>query len=342
MALGCRGDVGSRLERVDRPFYEERLRAFLPERMLDFHTHIYRAAFTGVRKANARTWPEHFTPVSWGVPALKRYYERLFPGKQVEPVCFGMPTAAADVDASNAFVAESARAYGVRAFLLSSPRWSARELEERLDAGPFLGLKPYPVLAGSSECSIFAFLPPAHLRVAEERGLCVLLHLPRAGRLADPANIAELHEVSQKYPRLKLVIAHIGRAYCLPNAERGLPLLRDCPQLMFDFSASANPDVFALALQEVGPQRLIFGTDLPAVAFRAKRICEGDHYINIVARSRTDDPHIRVADPCEAGRLTFFVYEQVEAFRQAALAAGLSAADVEDVFRGNALRLLYG
>jgi len=173
-------------------------------------------------------------------------------------------------------------------------------------------------------------------------GLCVILHLPRPGRLADPRNIEELHQIADEYPRLKLVVAHIGRAYCLPGAKRGLTQMRDCPSIYYDISASANDEVFDLALREVGPRRLIFGTDLPAVDFRARRICEGDNYVNIVRQASFTDPHLRVAPPEERDKITFYVYEQIAALRRAAERVGLSREDVEDIFRGNAERLLNG
>jgi len=331
------------LERVDLPFYRQYVEPFLPERVLDFHTHVYRADQFGARSGPSRSWAEYVSPRSWPVETLLRFYERVLPGKRVTPVVFGMPLNDPDFDAANRFTADSAARVGGYAFLLTNPVWSAAQLAQRVRSGGFRGLKPYPTtVRGKSEAeiSIFDYLPHDHLAVAEDLGLCVLLHLPRPGRLADPANVAEVHEICARHPCLKLVIAHVGRAYCLPTAERGLAALRDCPSLHYDISANANADVFELALREVGPQRLIFGTDLPAVAFRARRVCEGDNYVNLVRQAGYTDSHLRVAPPQERDSITFYVYEQIAAFRRAAERVGLSCTDVEDVFWHNAMRLL--
>jgi len=333
----------TRLERVDLPFYREHIKDFLPRDVLDFHVHVGRPEHFARPYVPPRNWAEYVCPRAWTVEALFRYYARILPGTRVTPVLFGIVTGNPDVDALNEYVAASAVRVGACAFLVTRPEWKEEELAERARRGGFKGLKPYPTMAGAQkdeEPSIFSFLPHGHLAVAEDMGLCVLLHLPRAGRLADPHNIEELHRIVRQYPRLKLVVAHVGRAYCLPGAKRGLEQMRDCSSVYYDISASANDEVFELALREVGPHRLIFGTDLPAVAFRARRICEGDNYINIVPHAKFNDPHLRVAPPGERDKITFYIYEQVAALRRAAERVSLSRAEVEDIFRGNAERLL--
>jgi hypothetical protein len=72
---------------------------------------------------------------------------------------------------------------------------------------------------------------------------------------------------------------------------------------------------------------------------RSRRVCEGDKYINYVRRARWEDEHTR-RNPEEEDTFTFFLYEEIAAFRRAAQATGLSRADVEDVFYNNARRLL--
>jgi hypothetical protein len=48
---------------------------------------------------------------------------------------------------------------------------------------------------------------------------------------------------------------------------------------------------------------------------------------------------MREVTPAEGEKLSFFLYEELFAFRCAAEAVGLSAADVQDVFYNNATRL---
>ena len=54
------------------------------------------------------------------------------------------------------------------------------------------------------------------------------------------------------------------------------------------------------------------------------------------------DPNMAEVAGSEAEALTFFLYEQIAAFRRAAEATGLSRGDVADVFCGNAERMIEG
>ena len=47
----------------------------------------------------------------------------------------------------------------------------------------------------------------------DELGAIVMLHIPRNGRLKDPVNLAQIMEIKQEFPNIRLIIAHIGRAY---------------------------------------------------------------------------------------------------------------------------------
>ena len=71
---------------------------------------------------------------------------------------------------------------------------------------------------------------------------------------------------------------------------------------------------------------------------------EDGRYINIVPPGLygdvSADPNMREAPPEEAGKLTFFLYEEIDAFRRAAEACALSPEDTERIFHTNALQIL--
>jgi predicted TIM-barrel fold metal-dependent hydrolase len=114
--------------------------------------------------------------------------------------------------------------------------------------------------------------------------------------------------------------------------------------MRFDISANTNGEVFRRLIAAVGPGRILFGTDMPIPRMRMRRICEKGKYVNLVPRGLygdvSGDPHMREVAGAAAERLTFFLYEQLDAFRQAARAEGLSRSEVEDVFHNNSKRLL--
>jgi hypothetical protein len=77
---------------------------------------------------------------------------------------------------------------------------------------------------------------------------------------------------------------------------------------------------------------------------RARRICENGVYINLVPKGLYGDlggdKNMRELEGPEAERLTFFMYEELLAFRRAAERCALSRRDLEDVFYNNAARVL--
>ena len=113
---------------------------------------------------------------------------------------------------------------------------------------------------------------------------------------------------------------------------------------MFDFSANTNTQVFEQLIRAVGPRRILFGSDLPITRMRMRRICEKGTYVNLVPRGLygdvSEDQHMREVDGPEAETLSLFLYEQIEAFRQAAERTGLTTRDIEDIFYYNAVRMI--
>jgi predicted TIM-barrel fold metal-dependent hydrolase len=333
---------------IDRRFYQERLAGFLPAKILDFHTHVWLKEFQVKAPVAARgpTWPRRVAEDN-SIEDLLETYRLLFPGHEVTPLVFGWPERDTDLELTNAYTSQAAQANGYPSLLVTSPEWTAQQLEERVLAGGFLGLKPYlnqaPTHIPSAEITVYDFLPRAHLEVANAHGWIVLLHIPRPARLRDPLNLAAMLEIERLYPNAKLIYAHIGRAYCVEDIGDALDVLAGTERLSFDFSANVNPTVMERVLRTFGPQRLIFGSDLPIVRMRMRRICENGRYINLVPPGLygdvRDDPQMREVTPEEGETLSFFLYEELFAFRCAAEAAGLSAADVEDVFYNNAARL---
>jgi predicted TIM-barrel fold metal-dependent hydrolase len=333
---------------VDRRFYREKLEGFLPDRIIDIHTHVWRKAF---RKAaptgRAVTWPLRVADQD-PVEDLVETYDLLFPGKAVKPLMFSfVESHADDLASANAYVSRAAREHGFAALVFAAPQWSAPRLEREIRDGGFLGAKVYltlaPVEIPADEIRIFDFLPHAQLEVLNEHGWIVMLHIPRSGRLRDPVNLADMLEIERRYPNAPVIVAHVGRAYCPEDVGNAFAVLKDTERLLFDISANTNATVFEPLIRTVGPRRILFGSDLPITRMRMRRICENGHYVNLVPQGLygevADDRHMREVAGEAVEALSFFLYEEIDAFRRAAGAAGLTPADVRDVFHDNALRL---
>jgi hypothetical protein len=170
-----------------------------------------------------------------------------------------------------------------------------------------------------------------------------MLHIPRDGRLKDPVNLEQMLEIERRYPDIKLIIAHVGRAYCPEDIGNAFEILSDTRKMMFDFSANTNQYVFEQLIKAVGPSRILFGSDLPILRMRTKRICENGNYVNLIPKGLygdvSGDGHMREISGEEAGKLTFFMYEEIDAFRRAAESTGVTDRDISDVFYHNAVKL---
>lgn len=335
----------------DRAFYEKHLKDFLPQKMFDIHCHVYLEKFRvpKVVDPNSRVvaWPEMVAKDN-SIEDLQETYRLMFPDKQVNSLFFASGTYRDDLEANNVYVAEAAKATGNYGLYYSRPNQTAEEIEKNVIAGGFLGLKSYldmaPAYLPGDEIRIFDFFPPHQLEVCQQHGWIVMLHIPRSKRFRDPVNLAQIKEIKKRYPNVKLIVAHVGRAYCPEDVGNAFEYLADCEDLLIDFCANCCTEVFEQALRAVGPKRLLFGSDMPILRMRTHRIVENGTYINLIPPGLYGDPsqdsHLREVSEEEAKRITFFMYEECFAMKQAAEKVGLSTGDVEDLFGGNARRLI--
>jgi uncharacterized protein len=335
---------------LDRQIYRDELAAFLPEKMIDIHTHVW---LNSLKKhadnefARVVSWPSKVAADNPIEDHLETY-RLMFPDKEVTPMIFSSIKKGDDIDGLNTYISESAQKHQLPALIYAPPWWTAEELDRKLTAGGFLGIKVYlnlsPDYIPMEEIRIFDFLPHHFLQLLDDRQGIVMLHIPRNGRLKDPVNLAQMLEIEENYPRLKLIIAHVGRAYCDSDIGNAFEVLKHTRNMLWDFSANTNAVVFQKLLESVGPQRVLFGSDLPILRMRMRRICENEHYINIVPRGLygdvSGDPNMREVDSPEADRLTFFMYEELLAFKKAAAAVKLSAEAIENIFYLNAKRVI--
>ena len=336
---------------VDRDFYQEHLQGFLPGKLIDIHTHVWLDQFRTQEKderLRAVTWP-HRVALDNSMEDLRETYRLMFPGQTVTPLLFGLAISLQDdLDRGNEYVCQGAQKVQAPALIFADPKWSEAEFEAKITAGHFLGTKVYltrsdPKIA-ENDIQIYDFLPPHQLKVLDKHGWIVMLHIPRRDRLRDPLNLAQMVEIEKRYPNVKVVIAHVGRAYCPEDVGNAFDVLAETRKMRFDISANTSVENFELLIRAVGPRRILFGSDLPITRMRMRRICESGTYVNVVPKGLygdvSADPHMREVEGDDAARLTFFMYEEIDAFRRAALKTGLGSNDINDVFYRNSAEML--
>ncbi|MFH0963517.1 MAG: amidohydrolase family protein [Planctomycetota bacterium] len=333
---------------VDRAFWHEHLEDWVPRRIIDAHVHVSDPDLCVeplTEEMRRQYWVnEVYHPM--GGDTAERCAGVTFPGRRVTCVAMGSPTLRFDLERGNEYVRDECRKRRWHGLVLLRPEWSAERVAEELDKPGVIGVKPYYALIGYSpltrdehlEASIFDFLPHRALEVLDARRAWVTLHVPKADRLGHPDNLREIKEIRERYPNVILVIAHYGRSYTLPHAREGLPPLADDARLYFDCSAVLNPEVHRYALELVGPQRVIYGTDNPVFYMRGRRRWEGRRYINHTSypfhfNTNRETPEIEAT-------YTLYMYEALRAIKQACERLGFSSEDVRAIFHDNAQGLI--
>lgn len=335
----------------DRAYYEENLKPFLPETFIDCHAHIWLEEFHKKQAWGTRSqlWPRLVARDN-SLEDLEETNRLLFPENTVIPVIYGDPIVTIDRPRNNRYVADCAVKRNYPALYLSHPTQSAEELEREVLADPcFKGIKVYLQFAPSyipdDEIRIYDFLPKEHLAVCDKHGWVVQLHIARPKRLADPVNYYQLLEIEQQFPNLQLLVAHLGRAYANEDVGAALDCLKNTQKTVWDFTANTNDWVIEKVLEYFGAERLIYGSDFPVFRMKARRVVEKGFYINEVPRgdfpleSLQKDRHMREIDYPEANRITFFIYEQINACRLACQRLGLNKEDAEKIFYSNSARI---
>ena len=319
--------------------WNEELENFVPEKVLDFHVHIF----------NDGTVPAGYTYTAGGHPLSKYGFDDLeqdlpetYPGRDTSAVCFGLPYAEYEMRLNNAYVAagcDNDRFFALRLF---DPHTDTpEELEAELSNGSnFLGLKPYPRYTRKpdlNEATIPEMLPDWAMEIVNRLGHLVMLHIPRKERLADPLNQQHLVELCTRYPNARIVLAHVGRAYYLQSIVGQLERLKKLPNLYYDLAMVQNWEVLEYAFQHIGRDKLLYGTDAP-IALAPGKAVEINHQYTYV----TPKPWgISISDDHGKINFTSFLYEELRAIKRAVERTGLDRKFVEDLFYGNGMRLLH-
>ncbi|ODT67677.1 MAG: hypothetical protein ABS75_23175 [Pelagibacterium sp. SCN 63-23] len=328
---------------LDRRIWTEELDDFVPQRVLDVHTHIYRWAFnvnpdkeTGPYAASIG---HHFPEVTYEL--ANEVDAALMPGRQIERLAFPFPFAGAcDFDASNEHVSrEMAKARNSAALMLVHPGMSADDIEATLRRTGAIGLKPYLVYATSddrSEAEITDFLPEHQIALADRLGLIVMMHLSKRRAVADANNISSLRRLSEAYPRVRWILAHCARSYSAWAIEKAAASLRGLPNIWYDTSTICEADALDALYTGIGVDRVMYGSDDMIGPMRGKYIAFG--YAWALLSESNQQLSLGHCD----GRMTFIRYEQLRAMKRGARQIGLSTTQRNAMFHDTARDLMDG
>lgn len=326
----------------DKKVYTEELKDFLPDKIVDSHAHCWRVEDDEYDRSK---FPKKWTNLvakDCYIEDLLETYKTLFAGKKVIPIIFG--NSVNRCMEHNAYIKSVSEKYLFPSLFWTRYEMSPEFVEENVLKGGFQGLKPY--LGGCkqgvnpSEADIYDFLPKNHLEVANKYGWKIVLHVSKSKRFKDESNLKTLLEIEQNYPNVKLIVAHIGRAYTGSDVGDAFEVLKNTKNMLFDFSANTNSSVITKCIETFGTKRVLFGTDMPIAKMKMRRIIENGTYINVIPKGLygdvSNDVHMRESLD---SNITNFTYEILRAFKLSTSDLTLTRKDIEDIMCGNAASL---
>ena len=212
----------------------------------------------------------------------------------------------------------------------------------------YVGVKPYYDLLGKSnyQTTMPEFIPPALLEFTNTESLVMVLHTSGRG-MGVPENQTFVRRLLDNYPRIRLILAHMGRYLQAEEffrfAESGL---LDYPNLYLGMSSVTLKEVYVTTLQiPQTHEKLIFGTDLPFGMITGVEAYSQQTGPVFLTRENYawSDQSIRQHFPDQAQQLTYNTYHVIDAFKQAleSVVTDPAAAQTikQNVFHDNAVSL---
>ncbi len=321
------------LTEADARLVKTRLDDFVPREIFDAHAHLFHSGHFAKDKR-----PE-FVPAdtAFGLREFRETMARWLPGRAVDGLFFGYPSPGNDRPGENAFVAGEMDGGVSRALALlateDDPSWARQLIARRR----FVGIKPYRLyapVADTAQATIGEFAPEWMWKICHERDGVLMLHIVRSLGIADQQNRDCLFRLCRKYPRCRVVLAHVARSFNYRNALAGLATLCDLDNVVVDTAGVTETEAMRAALETLGPRRVLYGSDYPISNLRGKCFTMGDGFTWVYA----DDLPAKAVTPFE--NFTLVGIESLLCLREACETTGMGEADLRDIFRNNALRLL--
>ncbi|MFP6753164.1 MAG: amidohydrolase family protein [Pirellulaceae bacterium] len=316
---------------VDREFFARELESFLPGRIFDAHTHLWRQEFID--------WSVGGVAGDMGLAEYRECMQEIHPGRPTSALFIPFVTAEnRDKSlAANEWVSEQiADDSTCRGLFFVRPEDDPEWVRDNVRRLGLHGLKCYHTMATVSptwEAGVETFLPEPLVKVADEEGLVITLHMVKSRAVADPANIEWIRRTCQTYPNMKLILAHSARGFQPAHNLEGLTHLVGLENLYFDTSVNCEPIAHQAIIRLMGHDRLMYGTDLPVSHMRGRSLSAADSFLWIDEKQPIwGENHMQV-EPVMVG------LEHLRSLKWACWSERLTDAQVEDVFYNNAAQL---
>ena len=324
---------------TDQAFLQREVEPFLPDRIFDAHAHLFCKSHyaEGTLPAHLRNAPDCL-----GLDEYAHYSEWLHPGRRVVGGLFFGLIFTGDRESNNRFVAEEVQAggpFGRRALgqMVVAPDTDPEFIRHEVDRHGFVGLKVYHTMAHTDgptwDAPIPAYFPETFAQIADEMGLTVTLHMVRARALADPVNQTVIRDYCERFPNMRLILAHAARGFNPWHTIEGIHSLTGLPNVWCDTSAVTEAGAFEAIVDVLGHRRLLYGTDFHVSHLRGRCVAVGDSFHWLYADEMSLSENHTSLRPVLIG------LESLRSLRLACRRLKLSDGQVEDIFYNNAADL---
>lgn len=217
------------------------------------------------------------------------------------------------------------------------PNDTKEDIEKMITHKNIIGFKCYHFLSNKRNTwnlDINEYLPEAAWQIANERNMCITLHMVKDKALADIDNLKYIISMAKKYPNAKLILAHAGRSFASWTGVENIEKLVKYKNIYFDLSAICESPVMFQIIKKIGPSRCMWGSDYSCCMLRGKAISIANTFYWIY----NDD--INKFKSKTKINSWLIGTENLMALRQACIMAESTKKDIKDIFYNTANKVL--
>lgn len=243
---------------------------WLPKQVLDIHTHF--GLLKNVLRIDDKIKDTPMVDFLYCDYQTHQRFNSLLSGIQIIQAAFAFPFQGIDIISANKYILNLAQVYdNIIPFLTGLPenKKGIQYTISEIVSGRYYGLKCYAQRLEKKASKITDFFTENILEAVNFMNLPIVLHIP--GELKE--SLSEILDLADKYAEIKFIIAHMGRAYML--SKEYPQLLEKIKQthldnIFFDTSFCMDFRVIKCALEIIGYEKILYGSDQPSNMIRGR------------------------------------------------------------------------
>lgn len=250
--------------------WRDNLNSRLPDQIIDAHVHNSTEDSFDPNEMSDFTWGHMVStyPVTT-IEQSSQIGDLMFPDKVVSKLRFAHAFRGIAHAVVNTYLVDNSPAQDRVALfgLHETPEeidYTIAELENG-SGTKYNGLKMYYSSGSKPVYDLYEYFPKPILAMAEKSEVPIILHLPNSAK----SSIHELKDISESFPSLRIVLAHIGVTWIdSPDLAGTLSNVAKFKNISVDTSGVTDSNVIKKAIYALGADRVIFGTDEPLSLLR--------------------------------------------------------------------------